>query len=74
MNEAKLTNLASQTAILARELPQYRATLNVLTGAVFALLRAEELKYKHRDGQLTEQYSAGAIRADGQANWVLGTR
>jgi hypothetical protein len=56
MSEATLRNLASRTAVLARELPQYRAILDVLTGAVFALLRAGELKYKHRDGQLTAQY------------------
>ncbi len=61
MSEATLKNLASRTAVLAREFPQYRAILDVLTGAVFALLRAGELKYKHRDGQLTEQYLRNLI-------------
>jgi hypothetical protein len=56
MNKARLKSFALRAAILSRELPQYRAILDGLTGAVFALLRTEELEYKHRDGRLTEQY------------------
>lgn len=61
MNEGTLKNLASRIALLAREFPQYRSILDVLTGAVFALLRARELEYKHRDGQLTNQYLQNLI-------------
>jgi hypothetical protein len=56
MNEAELKQLAHRTAVLARELPQYRAILDVTAGAIFALFRAKRLAYKHRDGQLSDEY------------------
>lgn len=56
MNETELKQLAQRTAVLTRELPQYRAILDVTTGAIFALFRAERLAYKHRDGQLSDEY------------------
>ena len=56
MNEAVLKQLAHRTAVLTRELPQYRAILDVTAGAIFALFRAKRLAYKHRDGQLSDEY------------------
>ena len=56
MNEAELRQLAQRTAVLTRELPQHRAILDVIAGAIFATFRARELEYKHRDGQLSDKY------------------
>jgi hypothetical protein len=61
MNEAQLKQLAHRTAVLAQELPQYRAILDVTAGAIFALFRAQRLAYKHRDGQLSNQYLQNLI-------------
>ena len=56
MNETELKDLARRIGVLVRELPQYRAILDVAAGAVFALFRANALGYKHRDGQLSDKY------------------
>jgi hypothetical protein len=61
MNEIDLKNLAHRTAILMRELPQYRAILDVIAGALFALFRAKRLAYKHREGQLSDEYLQNLI-------------
>lgn len=56
MNKAELKQLTQRTAVLTRELPQYRAILDVVAGSIFAIFRARELEYKHRDGQLSDKY------------------
>jgi hypothetical protein len=61
MNKAELKQLAQRTAVLTRELPQYRAILDVIAGAIFAIFRARELEYKHRDGQLSDKYLQNLI-------------
>jgi hypothetical protein len=61
MNEAQLKQLAHRTAVLTRELPQFRAILDVTAGAIFALFRAQRLAYKHRDRQLSDEYLQNLI-------------
>lgn len=52
----KLHKLAVRLEVLVGELPQYRAILDVVAGGLFALLRAQELDYKHRAGPLSDAY------------------
>jgi hypothetical protein len=72
MSEADLKQLARRTAVLTRELPQYRAILDVIAGAIFAVFRARELQYKHRDGQLSDKYLQNlAVRLERMAEGRL---
>jgi hypothetical protein len=56
MNEADLKSIALRTAALTREIPQYRAILDVAAGAIFCLFRAHRLAYKHRESPLSDEY------------------
>lgn len=56
MSGPQLKELARRVAVLTKELPQYRAILDVIAGAIFAAFRATELEYKHRDLELSDKY------------------